>query len=88
VSRWIAHVRVTLKAAVNDPQGLAIRGGLHQLGFDAVSSVRAGKFFEIQLDAPTRSDADRLVADMGRRLLANPVIEDFTFQLVGADQAP
>ena len=82
MSRWTAHVRVTLKPAVNDPQGLAIRGGLHQLGFESVSSVRAGKFFEIQLDAPTRADADRLVADMGRRLLANPVIEDYSYELV------
>ena len=81
MSRWTAHVRVTLKAAVNDPQGLAIRGGLHQLGFDTVGSVRAGKFFEIQLDAATRDEAELLVADMGRRLLANSVIEDFTYEL-------
>jgi phosphoribosylformylglycinamidine synthase len=86
VSRWTAHVRVTLKPAVNDPQGLAIRGGLHQLGFESVRSVRAGKFFEIQLDAPTRDDADRLVSDMGRRLLANPVIEDYSYELA-ADSA-
>jgi phosphoribosylformylglycinamidine synthase subunit PurS len=63
VSRWSAHVQVTLKPAVNDPQGLAIRGGLDQLGFDAVQSVRAGKFFEIQIDAPTRADAEQFVAE-------------------------
>jgi phosphoribosylformylglycinamidine synthase len=84
VSQWSAHVQVTLKPAVNDPQGLAICGGLHQLGFDAVQGVRAGKFFEIQLDAPSQSDAEQLVADMCRRLLANPVIEDFKFELSAA----
>jgi phosphoribosylformylglycinamidine synthase len=81
VSQWSAHVRVTLKAAVNDPQGLAIRGGLHQLGFSDVASVRAGKYFDIQLTAEDRSAVERQVAEMCRRLLANPVIEDYTFDL-------
>jgi phosphoribosylformylglycinamidine synthase len=81
LSQWSAHVRVTLKAAVNDPQGLAIRGGLHQLGFAEVSNVRAGKYFDIQLAAEDRSAAERQVAEMCRRLLANPVIEDYTFDL-------
>lgn len=80
-SRWTALVQVTLKPAVNDPQGLAIRGGLHQLGFSAVGSVRAGKFFQIQLDAPTRAAAEQLVDTMCRQLLANPVIEDYTFEV-------
>lgn len=85
-SRWTALVQVTLKLAVNDPQGLAIRGGLHQLGFSAVDSVRAGKFFQIQLDAPTRADAKQLVDTMCRKLLANPVIEDYTFEVT--EEAP
>jgi phosphoribosylformylglycinamidine synthase len=85
VSLWFAHARVTLKTAVNDPQGLAIRGGLHQLGFQSVSSVRAGKYFDIRLEAPDRASADLAVGEMCRRLLANPVIEDYTFDL---DEAP
>ena len=68
-------------AAVNDPQGLAIRGGLHQLGFAAVGSVRAGKFFELRLDTSDRPTAEAQVTDMCRRLLANPVIEDYSFEL-------
>jgi phosphoribosylformylglycinamidine synthase len=81
VNQWSARVRVTLKAAVNDPQGLAIRGGLHQLGFSEVASVRAGKYFDIQLTAEDRPAAERQVAEMCRRLLANPVIEDYMFDL-------
>jgi len=81
VSEWIARIRVVLKPAVNDPQGLAIRGGLHQLGFADVNSVRAGKFFEVKLAAPDRASAERAAQDMCRRLLANPVIEDFSFEL-------
>ncbi len=82
---WSAHVKVTLKGAVNDPQGLAIRGGLHQLGFADVTGVRAGKCFDIQLEAPNRAVAEQNVNDMCRRILANPVIEDYEFELSGAE---
>lgn len=78
---FLARVYVTLKPAVNDPQGLTIRGGLHQLGYAEVDSVRAGKYLEIRLDAPAKDQAAARVAEMCRRLLANPVIEDFRFEL-------
>jgi phosphoribosylformylglycinamidine synthase len=81
---YLARVYVTLKPTVNDPQGLTIRGGLHSLGFDAVQSVRAGKYMEIRLDAPDRAAAEAQVAEMCRKLLANPVIEDFRFELEDA----
>ncbi len=78
---FLARVYVTLKPTVNDPQGLTIRGGLHSLGFESVQGVRAGKYIEITLDAKDRSEAEVQVTEMGRRLLANPVIEDFRFEL-------
>src|SRR5262249_52804448 len=49
---YLARVYVTLRPTVNDPQGLTIRGGLHQLGYAEVESVRAGKYLELRLDAP------------------------------------
>jgi phosphoribosylformylglycinamidine synthase PurS subunit len=78
---WRARIVVRLKPVVNDPQGLSIRGGLRQMGYDGVESVRAGKFLEVTLRAPDRGEAERLVEDMCRRLLANPVIEEFRFTL-------
>ena len=78
---WRARVFVTLKPVVNDPQGLSIRGGLRQMGYECVEAVRAGKFLELTLHAPDRAEAERQVAEMCRRLLANPVIEDFRFTL-------
>jgi phosphoribosylformylglycinamidine synthase len=77
---WEASVYVTLKPVVNDPQGLAIRGGLQQMGYAAVESVRAGKFLQLTIRAE-RAEAERQVEEMCRRLLANPVIEDFRFTL-------
>ena len=82
--RWRARVFVSLKPVVNDPQGLSIRGGLHQLGYESVESVRAGKFIELTFRAADRAEAERLVGEMCRRLLANPVIEHYRFTLARA----
>ncbi len=78
---WLAKVYITLKPVVNDPQGLAIKGGLHTLGFESVQSVRVGKYIEIKLDASDREQAETTVRQMCAKLLANPVIEDFRFDL-------
>jgi phosphoribosylformylglycinamidine synthase len=80
-SMFLARVYVTLKPTVNDPQGLTIRGALRQLGFDEVDTVRAGKYIEIRVDAADRAGAEAAVTEMCRKLLANPVIEDFRFEL-------
>ena len=73
---WLARVYVSLKPTVNDPQGLAIKGGLHQLGFSSVESVRAGKYLELKLDDVDRAEAERKLDEMFRGVLANPVIEE------------
>lgn len=77
--RWLAEVRVLLKPSVNDPQGLSIRGGLHALGFEQVESVRAGKLIQVRLSAADRVSAEAAVDRMCARLLANPVIEQYSF---------
>ncbi len=76
-----ARVYVTLKPTVNDPQGLTIRGGLHALGFESVDAVRAGKYIEITLDGDDQASAEKQLTEMCQKLLANPVIEDFRFEL-------
>jgi len=84
---FLAKVYVTLKPTVNDPQGLTIKGGLHSLGFASVESVRAGKYMEIRLDGDSRQEAERLLNDMCRQLLANPIIENYRFELEPAPAA-
>lgn len=78
---FLARIRVTLKPTVNDPQGLTIAHALARLGFDSVQSVRAGKFIEIKVDNTDRDGAERQVQAMCEKLLANPVIERFSFDL-------
>jgi phosphoribosylformylglycinamidine synthase len=82
--KWLANVRVTLKPVVNDPPGLAIRDALHNLGYSGIEQVRSGKLFTLHLSAEDERTARHLVDDMCRRLLANPVIEDYTFELVAS----
>ncbi len=79
---YLARVDVTLKPAVNDPQGNTIRDALHALGFPEVGAVRAGKYMEIKLDTASRKKAEEQVTEMCKKLLANPVIEDFRFEIV------
>lgn len=78
---YLAKVYVTLKPTVNDPQGLTVKGGLHTLGFASVKSVRVGKYIEIKIEEKDRLKAEERVREMCRKLLANPVIEDFRFEL-------
>ena len=78
---YLAKVFVTLKPTVNDPQGLTVLGALKTLGFSAVGGVRLGKYLEIKIDETERSRAEDLVSDMCRKLLANPVIEEFRYEL-------
>ena len=76
-----AHVYVTLKQEVLDPQGDAVRRALGSLGFDGIKTVRVGKLIEIEVDAD-RSKAEDELRAMCEKLLANPVIEDFRFELL------
>ena len=73
-----AQVIVTLKADVLDPQGSAIQRGCESLGYAGVRSVRQGKFFEVELDAADEAAARKLLGELSEKLLANPVIEDYT----------
>ena len=78
---YLAKVYISLKPTVNDPQGLTIKGGLHSLGFDSVESVRAGKYIEIKLNESNIQQAQDKVNEMCRKLLANPVIEIYRFEI-------
>lgn len=76
-----AHVHITLKKGVLDPQGKAIENALKTLGFDQVKNVRQGKFIEIELDEKDLTKAEKQVAKMSEKLLANTVIEDYKIDI-------
>jgi phosphoribosylformylglycinamidine synthase PurS subunit len=77
-----AHVYVTLKTSVLDPQGQTIHNALRKIGFADVTAVRQGKYFALTLaDSLTSDDAKAQVERIAREVLTNPVIEEFTYRI-------
>lgn len=77
-----AHVYVTLKTSVLDPQGQTIHNALRKLGFPEVAAVRQGKYFQLSLADGTSADAARSqVEQIARDVLTNPVIEEYTYRI-------
>lgn len=82
---FTAEVKVTLKPIVSDPQGLAVQHALENLGISGIKDVRMGKIVRITLDAESRERAVSSVEDMCRKLLANPIIENYNFEVSEED---
>ena len=78
------EVLVQLKPGLLDPQGKAVEGSLPAMGWTNVSTVRVGRHVELTVDAESEDAARAQVEEMARRLLSNPVIEDF--QVLTAEQ--
>lgn len=77
-----ARVHVSLKAGVLDPQGKAIGHALAALGFTGIGEVRQGKLIEIEIAESDAGRARKEVEEMCKKLLANPVIEDYAIELL------
>lgn len=73
------EVHITLKKTVADPQGLTIKHALESLGFKEVAEVRIGKLITIRVDVNTEADLTQKLNQMCTKLLANPIIEDYSF---------
>ncbi len=76
-----ARIRITLRASILDPQGKAVEHAIGAMGFSGIHGVRMGKYVELQVDRPTRDEAARATEEVCRKLLANPVMEDFQFEI-------
>jgi phosphoribosylformylglycinamidine synthase subunit PurS len=76
-----AKIYVTLKPGVLDPQGKAIQGGLHSLGFSSVGEVRQGKYIEMDVAETDAAKARAQIEEMCKALLANTVIENYRIEL-------
>ena len=77
-----AHIHVTLKNGVLDPQGKAVEHALESLGFDGVDNVRQGKFIELNLTETDPDKAEAKANDMCEKLLANTVIENYSVKII------
>jgi phosphoribosylformylglycinamidine synthase len=83
--KFAVEVRVMPRRTLLDPQGQAVEHALGALGFNGVGGVRVGKALTLELDRSDSALAERDARAMCERLLANPVTEDFTFSVRGAE---
>ncbi|HHP7244340.1 MAG TPA: phosphoribosylformylglycinamidine synthase subunit PurS [Elainellaceae cyanobacterium] len=77
-----AKIYITLRPSVLDPAGTAVQSGLHHLGFGSVDQVRIGKYVELTVSANNLEEAHHQLDQMCDQLLANPVIENYRFEVV------
>ena len=79
--KYLAKIFIRLRTTVNDPQGLTIKSGLHQLGFEEIDDVRSGKYMELRRSSKNQSEASSRVKEMCEKLLANPIVETYSFDI-------
>ncbi len=77
------EVYITLKKTVADPQGLTVKHALESLGYKEAEDVRVGKLISLRLNVDNREVAKRKLKEMCKKLLANPIIEDYRFEIRG-----
>jgi phosphoribosylformylglycinamidine synthase len=80
---YLAHIRVSFKPGVHDPESETIDRALNRLGFDQIASLRSGKFFDIHIEAKNPDQAEQTASKMCETLLANPVIETYSVEILG-----
>jgi phosphoribosylformylglycinamidine synthase PurS subunit len=78
---WLVKIYVTLKKGLLDAQGKATQNALESLGFKEVEEVRMGKYINIKMKGQNQQMVIQRVEEMGKKLLANPVIEDFNYEV-------
>jgi len=77
----LAKIYVKMKESVLDPQGKAVLGALHSLGYAEANDVRVGRYVEVKLNGASRSEAEKRVKEMCEKLIANTIIEEYRFEI-------
>lgn len=78
---YLSKVKVTLRKSILDPQGKAVQHAVQSLGIKEVHEVRMGKYIELRIDTPLEADARKATEEVCKKLLANPVMEDFHIEV-------
>lgn len=76
-----AKVYITLKRSVLDPQGLTVKHALESLGFSDVTTLRMGKYIELELNSKSKKEASLKIDSMCKKLLSNPIIEEYRYEV-------
>lgn len=76
-----AKVYITPKKGILDPQGKTVESALHSLGYKSVENVKIGKYIELEIKGKTLESAKKQLDEMCKKLLSNPIIEDYAFEV-------
>jgi phosphoribosylformylglycinamidine synthase len=76
-----AKIKVTLRQSILDVQGKAVEHALKNLGYTTVDSARIGKYIEVSINEADRQEAERICNEICQKLLSNPVMENYAFEL-------
>lgn len=81
-----AKIIITFRKSVLDPQGKTIENSLHSLGFTSINNTRMGKYIEYNINTDDEREANKIVEETCKKLLANPVMEVYSYELVKTEQ--
>jgi phosphoribosylformylglycinamidine synthase PurS subunit len=81
IMKYIAKINIMTRPEILDPQGKAVKLGLHNLQMDSIDNVRIGKHIRLEVDADTEASARETVDAACRQLLANLIMEEYSFEL-------
>lgn len=78
---FVAEIKIMPLKELLDPQGKAVLGGLANLGMKSINDVRIGKHVQLQIEAASQEEAKSIAEEAAQKLLANPVMEEFTISI-------
>ena len=83
---FIAKIFITLRKTILDPQGKAVEHSLKSLGYSNIEDTRIGKLIELKINTDNKNEAERIATEASQKLLANPVMEDFTIEIIKGEK--
>jgi phosphoribosylformylglycinamidine synthase subunit PurS len=83
---YIAKILITLRKTILDPQGKAVEHSLKSIGFDSIKDTRIGKYVELKIDAKDEPTARAIADNACKKVLANSVMEDYSFDLIKSEE--
>ena len=79
---FTAKIKITLRSSILDPQGKAVENSLKSLGFNDIVDTRIGKYIEMKINSDTKEKAGELIEKACKKLLSNPVMENYDFEII------
>ncbi len=78
---YTSKINISIKKTILDPRGKAVEHSLKQLGFDSIKDTRIGKYIELNIDVETVKEAEEISEQACRKLLSNPVMEEYSYEI-------